>query len=171
MSSEYVEPERVRDSPSPQRELIFRILDLSTDIDGVGRAAAPLIGINQTDLICLNVLFRRGAMTAGQLAGAVGLTTGATTTVIDRLERGGYVGRRGDATDRRRVLVEADPAAALRAFSLFDGLLEQLAELSDGYSAEQITLLVDLLTRCQQVLSGYAATLRTQAATHRPGSS
>ena len=62
MSSEYVEPELVRQSPPLHRELIFGILDLSIDIDGVGRAAAPLIGINQTDLICLNVLFRRGAI-------------------------------------------------------------------------------------------------------------
>ena len=164
MSSEYVEPDSVRDSSALHRGLIFGILELSTDIDGVGRAAAPLIGINQTDLICLNVLFRRGPMTAGRLAGVVGLTTGATTTVIDRLERGGYVGRRGDAADRRRVLVTADPEAARRAFSLFDGLLEELAELSGEYSDEQLADLVRLLDRCRQILAGYATGLRARAA-------
>ena len=165
MSSEYVEheydePDRVRDSSAAHRALIFGVLDLTIDIDGVGRAAAPLIGINQTDLICLNVLFRRGAMTAGQLAGAVGLTTGATTTVIDRLERGGYVRRRGDAADRRRVLVEADPDAARRAFGLFDGLLERLAGLSGDFSDEQLALLAQMLGRVQGILADYAAELR-----------
>jgi len=163
VSSEYVEPELVRQSPPLHRELIFGILDLSIDIDGVGRAAAPLIGINQTDLICLNVLFRRGAMSAGQLATLVGLTAAAMTTVVDRLERGGYVHRRADATDRRRVVVEADPDAARRAFGLFDGLLERIAELAEDYSPEQLSAMVDLLGRYQRILGEYAATLRGRA--------
>ena len=163
MSSEYVEPELVRQSPPLHRELIFGILDLSIDIDGVGRAAAPLIGINQTDLICLNVLFRRGAMSAGQLATTVGLTAAAMTTVIDRLERGGYVRRRADATDRRRVVVEADPDAARRAFGLFDGLLERIAELAEDYSPEQLSAVVEVLGRYQRILGEYTATLRSRA--------
>jgi DNA-binding MarR family transcriptional regulator len=163
VSSEYAEPELVRQSPPLHRELIFGILDLSIDIDGVGRAAAPLIGINQTDLICLNLLFRRGAMSAGQLATLAGLTAGAMTTVIDRLERGGYVRRRADPTDRRKVLVEADPDAARRAFGLFDGLLEHIAELARDYPAEQLSVLVDLLGRYQRILADYAATLRGRA--------
>ena len=161
---DYREPERVRDSPPLHRDLVFGILELSIDIDGVGRAAAPLIGINQTDLICLNVLYRRGAMTAGQLAGTVGLTTGATTTVIDRLVRGGYATRRGDAADRRRVVVQVDPEAALQAFSLFDGLLDRLAELSEGYTDDQLATTVDLLGRYQGILAEYAEDLRTRAA-------
>jgi DNA-binding MarR family transcriptional regulator len=163
VSSEYIEPELVRASPPLRRELIFGVLDLSIDIDGVGRAAAPLIGINQTDLICLNMLYRRGAMSAGQLAATVGLTGGAMTTVIDRLERGGYVRRRGDAADRRRVLVEADPEAARRAFALFDDLLERIAELSGDYSDEEIAKLVGLLSRYQQVLADFATALRSRS--------
>lgn len=165
---DYREPARVRDSPPLHRDLVFGILDLSIDIDSVGRAAAPLIGINQTDLICLNVLYRRGAMTAGQIAATVGLTTGATTTVIDRLVRGGYVTRRGDVADRRRVVVEVDPDAALRAFGLFDGLLEQLAELSGHHTDEQIATVVELLGRYQRILAGYAENLRARAK-DRPG--
>ena len=70
MSSDYrrSRPGECRDSPPAHRALVFDMLDLGTDINAVGRAAAPLIGINQTDLICLNALFRRGPMSAGQLA-------------------------------------------------------------------------------------------------------
>ena len=110
--------------PSPKhRALVLALLDLGIEIDAESQAAAALIGINQTDLICLNALFRPGAMTAGQLATTIGLTSGATTTAIDRLERAGYVHRQPDPSDRRRVLVEASRQGAHQAFSLFDDLL------------------------------------------------
>lgn len=164
MSNEYIEPPRVRDSPPAQRDLVFSVLDLGIDINAVGQASAALMGINQTDLICLNALFRQGAMSAGKLASVIGLTTGATTTAIDRLERGGYAHRRSDPTDRRRVLVEASTEGAYEAFAVFDRLLESLARLADTYTEEQLTLLLDLLGDFRGVITDYAATLRKEAA-------
>lgn len=160
MSREYREPAEVRDSPPLHRALVFAVLDLGTDVNAVGQAAAAHIGINQTDLICLNVLFREGPMSAGQLAGMVGLTSGATTTAIDRLERGGYVERRGDPADRRKVLVVASEQATQRAFALFDDLLDQIAQLAGTYSEEQLTLLLQLVADVRALLTGYAASLR-----------
>jgi DNA-binding MarR family transcriptional regulator len=169
LSSEYVEPPAVRDGAPAHRDLVFTVLDLGADIDAVGRAAASLIGINQTDLICLNALFREGPMTAGQLATVIGLTSGATTTAIDRLERAGYAHRRSDPADRRRVMVETSPEGAQRAFAVFDGLLEELARLSAAYPPDQLTLLLELLGRVRTVILGYATTLREQAATQTRG--
>src|SRR6185369_12031512 len=63
-------------------------------------------GINRTDWRCLDVLGTRGPMTAGQLAEAVRLTTGAVTGVLDRLEAAGLVRRVRDTKDRRKVIVE-----------------------------------------------------------------
>ena len=163
MSSEYVEPPGVRDSPPAHRALVFAALDLGIDINTVGQAAAAHIGINQTDLICLNTLFREGPTSAGRLATALGLTSGATTTAIDRLERAGYVHRQADPTDRRRVLVVASEDGARQAFALFDGLLEGLADLAGTYSEEQLTLLLDLLGKVRGIISGYAAELRERA--------
>jgi len=71
----------------------------------VGQAAADRIGINATDLNCLNILSFSGSLTAGGLARATGLTTASITGVIDRLEQAGYVRRERDAKDRRRVVV------------------------------------------------------------------
>jgi hypothetical protein len=68
LSSEYPESDAFRASPPQHRALVLALLDLGIEIDTEGQAAAALIGINQTDLICLNALFRQGAMTAGQLA-------------------------------------------------------------------------------------------------------
>jgi DNA-binding MarR family transcriptional regulator len=163
LSREYSEPRRLRTGAPQHRALVFALLDLATEINTTGQVAAGLIGINQTDLICLNSLFRHGPMTAGQLATAIGLTTGATTTAIDRLERAGYVHRRSDPTDRRRVLVEASEQGALRAFSLFDDLLEATARLSATYTDEQLTLLSEALGRFQTLITEFTATLRARA--------
>ena len=69
--------------------------------DTVGR----LVGLNSTDLECLDLLYLSGATTAGRLAAHTGLTTGATTAVIDRLEQAGFVRRMrttGDGCSSRR---------------------------------------------------------------------
>ena len=71
----------------------------------VGQAAADRIGINATDLNCLNILSFSGQLTAGELARATGLTTASITGVIDRLEEAGFVRRERDTRDRRRVVV------------------------------------------------------------------
>jgi DNA-binding MarR family transcriptional regulator len=141
---------------------VFDALDLGADIDAVGQAAAAHIGINQTDLICLNALFRQGPMSAGQLASAIGLTSGATTTAIDRLERAGYVHRRNDPNDRRRVLVVASEDGARQAFALFDGLLDALARLAGTYTDEQLALLQGLIRDLRQIITAYAAELRNR---------
>lgn len=163
MSNEYVEPPGVRDSPAAHRGLVFATLDLATDIDTMGQAAAAHIGINQTDLICLNALFRQGPMSAGQLASVIGLTTGATTTAIDRLQRAGYAHRRNDPSDRRRVVVVASEAGARQAFALFDGLLDAVARLANTYTDQQLALLQDLIHDFRDIMTEYAAELRNRA--------
>ena len=150
----------MRGSAPTRRALVFALLDLGADIDALGQAAASVIGINQTDLICLNALFRDGPMSAGSLANAIGLTTGATTTAIDRLERSGYARRRGDPSDRRRVLIEASEEGAQQAFALFDGLLDAVARRASGYTEEEVALLLGLIASFRDIVSGYAAELR-----------
>src|SRR5215470_15845486 len=71
----------------------------------MGQAAADRVGINATDLNCLNILSFSGTLTAGELARATGLTTASITGVVDRLESAGFVRRERDPSDRRRVVV------------------------------------------------------------------
>ena len=80
----------------------------------MGQAAADRIGINATDLNCLNILSFSGHMTAGELARATGLTTASITGVVDRLEEAGYVTRERDPQDRRRVVVSLALDRAMR---------------------------------------------------------
>src|SRR5215831_12130064 len=83
-------------------ELVGELFELSIALDLIGNAAASRIGINQTDLICLNLLVRHGPMSPGQVANSLGLTTAAISAMATRLEAGGYAYREIDAKDRRR---------------------------------------------------------------------
>ena len=87
------------------------------------QAVAECVGLNVTDHKCLDVLVRSGPMTAGQLAQLTGLTTGAVTGVLDRLERAGFVRRQSDPSDRRRVIAQPLIEQAERKIApLFAGL-------------------------------------------------
>ncbi|WP_036570052.1 MarR family transcriptional regulator [Nocardia sp. BMG51109] len=93
-------------------------------------AVASRLGITVTDLTCLNLLRMRGALTPGELAELLGIARGgAITTVVDRLERAGYVRRSKDPDDRRRVRVEL---IAVRAEVAVAPLFGELAALGDS---------------------------------------
>ena len=74
------------------------------------RLAAERLGVNDTDLHCLNIIENSGGLSAGELAAQAGLTNGAVTGVLDRLERAGFATRAADPADRRRVNVAVTPA-------------------------------------------------------------
>ncbi|MFF5233104.1 MarR family winged helix-turn-helix transcriptional regulator [Dactylosporangium sp. NPDC000521] len=80
-------------------------------IDVLDQRVADRLGLNRTDMRCLELLFAPAPLSPGELAAAAGLTTGGVTTAIDRLERAGYVTRERDSADRRRVTVHPTPHA------------------------------------------------------------
>ncbi len=114
-------------------------------------AVARSLGIGRTDLFCLDLLARRGTMAAGALAEACRISTGAMTFAIDRLEEAGFVRRRRDAGDRRRVLVELVPAAHRRALRLHLPLIEGLRGLVDLYGNEELEVITDFLRRSRLI--------------------
>src|SRR3954447_8543909 len=105
--------------------------------DEMDEAACRALGINRTDARALDVTMREGPVTAGRLAKESGLTTAAVTSVLDRLEAAGFVARRRDTEDRRRVLVDATPLAHERAAELYGPLSAFRGELGK-YSVEQL---------------------------------
>ncbi|MCO6010983.1 MarR family transcriptional regulator [Actinoallomurus purpureus] len=123
-------------------ELADRIIASMTDLAGaLGRLndlIAQHLGIAQTDLLCLHVLDRAGASTAGALSSQLGRTTGAVTHMIDRLEKAGYVRRRPDPKDRRRVLVEASAPGLERIASFYEGIDARSRRLMAAFSGDQL---------------------------------
>ncbi len=111
-------------------------------------------GINRTDWRCLDILGTRGPMTAGQLAGAVRLTTGAVTGVLDRLEAAGLVRRVRDIKDRRKVIVEVTDDVARQGAPVYGPLIADAAEAHAVFDADELELITrfirierDLLAR------------------------
>src|SRR6476619_8108967 len=96
-------------------DLIDEVRRSQSATDRYDQAVADAVGLNRTDMRCLDVLQLEGPATAGALAEATGLTTGAMTVALDRLERAGYARRVRDGGDRRRVLVELTPELNSRA--------------------------------------------------------
>jgi DNA-binding MarR family transcriptional regulator len=108
-------------------------------------AVASYLGINRTDIRCLDVLDLRGTRTAGDLAGEMGLSTGAVTAMLDRLEKAGYVRRVRDPADRRRVLVEAADLARERGQVIYEPFAAAVGPLFDRFTDAELTLLRDFL--------------------------
>src|SRR5947207_10373569 len=127
----------------------------------MGTAAAERIGINATDLNCLNILSFSGHMTAGELARATGLTTASITGVVDRLEEAGFVTRERDPHDRRRVVVQINTDRAMKdVAAIFVPMLRSWREMSARYSCDELRLIVDFYGRMEQVLRDHVTRLR-----------
>jgi DNA-binding MarR family transcriptional regulator len=128
-------------------EVAREVRAFQTAVDAVDEAVADHLEINRTDLRCLDLLGQHGAMTAGELAEASRLTTGAVTRLLDRLERAGYARRVRDPGDRRRVLVELTELANRRAAEVYGPIGEAGQTGLERYTADQLTLLRDFLRR------------------------
>jgi predicted transcriptional regulator len=127
----------------------------------MGTAAADKIGINATDLNCLNILSFSGHMTAGELARATGLTTASITGVVDRLEEAGFVTRERDPHDRRRVVVQINLDRAMNDVAkVFVPMLRAWREMASRYSDDELRLIVDFYGRMEQVLRDHLLRLR-----------
>ena len=123
---------------------------------------AKLVGANPTDLECLDLLSLDGPTTAGRLASHTGLTTGATTAVIDRLERAGFARRLRSTADRRSVLVEALPDRLGQIESLYEPLAAAVARLNEEYGDRQLAVIVDYLSRAVTLAAEHVVWLQTQ---------
>src|ERR1017187_9531574 len=127
----------------------------------VSQAAADRIGINATDLNCLNILGFSGHMTAGELARATGLTTASITGVADRLEEAGYVRRERDPADRRRVVIRLVLDRALTDVApVFLPMVRAWQNMAERYSDEDLRLIVEFYGQMEDVLRQHIAVLR-----------
>jgi DNA-binding MarR family transcriptional regulator len=127
----------------------------------LGQVSAERIGINVTDLNCLNIVALTGPMTAGELARQTGLTTASITGVLDRLEESGFVRRERDPKDRRRVIVDLNPGPGLRKIGpTFGPLVKAWRDGAASYSDEELRLLLDFQRRFEDIVRGQLARLR-----------
>jgi DNA-binding MarR family transcriptional regulator len=125
------------------------------------QAVADRLGMNPTDLQCLNILSETGPVAAGRLAQETGLTTGAVTGVIDRLERAGYAWRERDPNDKRRVIVHPLPDRARGEIGpLYASIGRSFAKMCSRYDEGELALILDFVTRSHSLNREETARLR-----------
>jgi DNA-binding MarR family transcriptional regulator len=127
----------------------------------MGQAAADRIGLNATDLNCLNILSFSGEMTAGELARATGLTTASITGVADRLEQAGFVRRERDPGDRRRVVIALVLDKALREVApVFQPMIREWLTMTTRYTDDELRLIVEFYAQMEEVIREHLIRLR-----------
>jgi DNA-binding MarR family transcriptional regulator len=141
----------------------FRALSAATIL--FHQAVADRLGMNVTDHKCADILSRTGPITAGELAERTGLTTGAITGVIDRLEKAGFVRRAKDAHDRRRVIIEPLLDRLEQEIGpLFESMALATAELCERYSTRELGVIRDFASRAHQMAEAETRKLRERGA-------
>jgi DNA-binding MarR family transcriptional regulator len=155
-----------RDTQEKRAELLRELARELRQLNAFGasffRAAAARIGMTVTDLQVIDILDSAGPATAGQLAELTGLTTGAITGMLNRLEEAGLVHRERDPEDGRRVIVRLAPGTdTLREINaLFDAVARAWDEITSRYDDEQIAFLLEFLQRGSALSSKELARLR-----------
>src|SRR6516164_9732419 len=139
---------------------------LSTEIDRLDQAAADQYGLNRTDMRALDLVGRAGPLAPTALARLLGFTTGGVTTVLDRLEKAGYIRRRPDPGDRRRQVVETTEATTARDEEVFGDLIRGTRDLLADYADDELLVIRDFLDRVRQLTAAHSDALDSHA---RPG--
>ena len=136
--------------------------EYGSEVDQVNELIADRMGVNRTDHRVMEILNRLGPMTAGDLADATRLTTGAVTAVVDRLERIGYARRIRDTVDRRRVRVEQPPEGAKTGRRQYGPFMQRSLAAMQNYSAEQLAAVRDFMREVTVIAAEYGERLRAE---------
>jgi DNA-binding MarR family transcriptional regulator len=132
-----------------------------------GQTVATTVGISGSDLECLDFLNLEGRVTAGRLAEVTGLTTGAITGVVDRLEKAGLVRRERDPDDRRKVFIATVPENVARVGRFYENMQKGMVKLWETYSDAELRLLVGFATKGYETM--LAATEELKSMVEAPG--
>ncbi len=152
---------------SKREEIIQAIIEkrkeMSTETIMFHQSVADILGLHITDHKCLDLIRQYGAMPAGRIAELTGLTTGAVTGIIDRLEKAGYVRRANDPKDRRRTIVEPvrNKKWERKIEAIFIPFHERMHKLLSSYSDGELAFLLDVLTKSIEQTREESKKLRT----------
>jgi DNA-binding MarR family transcriptional regulator len=150
-----------------ERQVLMAAADYGINTMFLRNAMGRRLGLNITDSECLSLLGIKGISTPTELARYTGLTTGATSTMLDRLEKAGLITRRQNPHDRRGVLIEIRGDAAESTTPLVDGVQRAHRALIAEYSAEELEVIAGFLARLTQNVIEHTRLLE-QNAGHRP---
>lgn len=147
-----VDAHNVQAGPGDLSETVVMLLqDLRLTLSLLNRSVAHHFSVNEVDLDCLDILVRHGPHAPGALAQRMNLHLATMTGVLNRLERGGFVVRERSCSDRRRVLVSADPVQGQRISDHYTGAAQELRTLCVAFPASDLQVVADFLGRASRV--------------------
>jgi DNA-binding MarR family transcriptional regulator len=126
-----------------------------------GQTVANRVGLSNSDMECLDFLILEGRVTAGRLAEVTGLTTGAITGVVDRLEQAGLVRRERDENDRRKVFIAVVPENTAKIGKFYEHMQRAMLKVWNSYSDAELRLLLRFATQGYETMLAATEELKT----------
>ena len=144
-------------------ELVVEFRRACNHDDAFDAVAAQILRLNATDLDCINIIENAGGISAGDLATQAGLTTGAVTGVLDRLERARYARRVYDPVDRRRIAIDVTPHFRRTAAEIWGPVnADWIATLTSRFTADQLTQALAFLHTVNEMSAVHLDRLRNR---------
>ena len=130
-----------------KKRTLMAVRDYGVNLTQFRNAMSEWAGLNVTDMECLRLLFQKGIATPSELARYTGLTSGATTAMLDRLEKAGLIERRPNPNDRRGTLIAPAQSSTQKAASWFESARKSQDELMSSYSETEMEIIADAFER------------------------
>jgi len=130
-----------------KKRALIAVRDYGIHLTQFRNAMSEWAGINPTDMECLRLLFQKGIATPSELARHTGLTSGATTAMLDRLEKAGLIERQPNPRDRRGTLIAPVKSSSDKVASWFESARRAQEELISGYSESELEIIADVFER------------------------
>ena len=126
---------------------LIAVRDYGVNLTQFRNAMSEWAGLNATDMECLRLLFQKGVATPSELARHTGLTSGATTAMLDRLEKAGLIERRPNPNDRRGSLITPEKSSGEKMASWFASARMAQDELVSSYAESELEIIADVFER------------------------
>lgn len=133
---------------------------LQAAVDALDEAVAGLLDVNRTDLRCLDELLQVGEAGPAWLAERLRLTSGSTTTLLDRLERAGYITRSPDPRDRRKIVIRPTPLVLRRAQEVYGPIATEGAQALERFTADELGVVLRYLELSRELQQRHLQRLR-----------
>jgi DNA-binding MarR family transcriptional regulator len=130
-----------------KKRALMAVRDYGVNLTQFRNAMSEWAGLNGTDMECLRLLFQKGIATPSELARHTGLTSGATTAMLDRLEKAGLIERRPNPKDRRGTLITPEQSASEKMASWFESARNAQEKLISSYSESELEIIADVFER------------------------
>ena len=130
-----------------KKRALMAVRDYGVHLTLFRNAMDEWAGLNTTDMECLRLLFQKDIATPSELARHTGLTSGATTAMLDRLEKAGFIERRPNPDDRRGTLVAPAKSATEKVAAWFESARNAQDKLISSYSESELEIIANVFER------------------------